>query len=212
MLIEIHTFSFKKWHLRMSSGKCRPFCLPQCVKATSNTTNDDKVGIMTTLAFQWYITRCPNLYIYVEVNQQTCRLFSKRDLISYVVEWNIFVWNASNTISSHPRGYWWPSLLATEIRMHPCVSNCLWVNLPLSPVKKANTTFVQSAWFIRESSNVVAMAPITGPILSCVAESWVMVPIALRTITKKENYTLMQEPRLNIKTVFPIYGDSHVKD
>ena len=26
-LIEIHTFSFKKIHLKMSSGKCRPFCL-----------------------------------------------------------------------------------------------------------------------------------------------------------------------------------------
>ena len=26
-LIEIHTFSFKKIHLEMSSGKCRPFCL-----------------------------------------------------------------------------------------------------------------------------------------------------------------------------------------
>ena len=24
---EIHTFSFKKIHLKMSSGKCRPFCL-----------------------------------------------------------------------------------------------------------------------------------------------------------------------------------------
>ena len=27
MLIEIRTFSFKKIHLKMSSGKCRPFCL-----------------------------------------------------------------------------------------------------------------------------------------------------------------------------------------
>ena len=27
MLIEIHTFSFKKIHLKMSSGKCQPFCL-----------------------------------------------------------------------------------------------------------------------------------------------------------------------------------------
>ena len=27
MLIEIHTFSFKKIHLKMSSGKWRPFCL-----------------------------------------------------------------------------------------------------------------------------------------------------------------------------------------
>ena len=27
MLIEIHTFSFKKIHLKMSTGKWRPFCL-----------------------------------------------------------------------------------------------------------------------------------------------------------------------------------------
>ena len=27
MLIEIHKFSFKKIHLKMSSGKWRPFCL-----------------------------------------------------------------------------------------------------------------------------------------------------------------------------------------
>ena len=27
ILIEIYTFSFKKIHLKMSSGKCRPFCL-----------------------------------------------------------------------------------------------------------------------------------------------------------------------------------------
>ena len=27
ILSEIHTFSFKKVHLKMSSGKCRPFCL-----------------------------------------------------------------------------------------------------------------------------------------------------------------------------------------
>ena len=27
ILIDIHTLSFKKMHLKMSSGKCRPFCL-----------------------------------------------------------------------------------------------------------------------------------------------------------------------------------------
>ena len=28
ILGEIHTFSFKKMHLKMSSGKCQPFCFP----------------------------------------------------------------------------------------------------------------------------------------------------------------------------------------
>ena len=27
MIMEIHTFSFKKMHLKIPSGKCRPFCL-----------------------------------------------------------------------------------------------------------------------------------------------------------------------------------------
>ena len=27
ILIETHAFSFKKMHLKMSSGKCQPFCL-----------------------------------------------------------------------------------------------------------------------------------------------------------------------------------------
>ena len=35
ILIEIHKFSFQKMHLKMSSGKCRPF-LPQCVKEDSD--------------------------------------------------------------------------------------------------------------------------------------------------------------------------------
>ena len=32
ILIEIHTFSFKKMHLKMSSVKWQPFCLGLCVK------------------------------------------------------------------------------------------------------------------------------------------------------------------------------------
>ena len=36
MLIEIHTFSFKKIHLKISSGKWRPFCLG--LNALSHTT------------------------------------------------------------------------------------------------------------------------------------------------------------------------------
>ena len=38
ILIEVHTFSFKKMHLKMSSGKCRPCCLGLNV-LTSDTWN-----------------------------------------------------------------------------------------------------------------------------------------------------------------------------
>ena len=36
ILIEIHAFSFKKMHLKMSSGKWRPFCLGLNVLSSSN--------------------------------------------------------------------------------------------------------------------------------------------------------------------------------
>ena len=36
ILSEIQTFSFKKIHLKMSSGKCRPFCLGPNVLTTNN--------------------------------------------------------------------------------------------------------------------------------------------------------------------------------
>ena len=35
---DIHTFSFKKLHLKMSSGKWWPFCLGQCVNGSSLLT------------------------------------------------------------------------------------------------------------------------------------------------------------------------------
>ena len=37
--IEIFTFSFKKMHLKMSSGKWRPICLPKCVNEAISTYN-----------------------------------------------------------------------------------------------------------------------------------------------------------------------------
>ena len=43
ILIPIHTFSFKKMHLEMSSGKCRPFCLR--LNVLSNHEHNKKVII-----------------------------------------------------------------------------------------------------------------------------------------------------------------------
>ena len=37
IFIKIYTFSFKKMHLKMSSGKCRPFCLGLNVLTTART-------------------------------------------------------------------------------------------------------------------------------------------------------------------------------
>ena len=62
ILIEIHKFPLKKMHLKTSSAKLRPFCLGLNVLNTENqelvvitaalvATNEDKVGIITTLGF-----------------------------------------------------------------------------------------------------------------------------------------------------------------
>ena len=49
ILIEIHTFSFKKMHLKMSSGKWQPFCLGL------NVVNDSEGDRIQCLAYSsWY--------------------------------------------------------------------------------------------------------------------------------------------------------------
>ena len=40
--IEIHTFSLKKVHLKMSSGKWRPFSRPQCVEQAATWISDNQ--------------------------------------------------------------------------------------------------------------------------------------------------------------------------
>ena len=44
ILSEIHTFSFKKMHLKMSSGKCRPFCLGLNVLKVDSQKVDQHAG------------------------------------------------------------------------------------------------------------------------------------------------------------------------
>ena len=46
ILIEIHTFSFKKMHLNMSSGKWRPFCLGLNVLSPASARPSVKVTIL----------------------------------------------------------------------------------------------------------------------------------------------------------------------
>ena len=43
ILIEIFTFSFKKMHFKMSSGKWRPFCLSLNVLTTDNSHQKQKI-------------------------------------------------------------------------------------------------------------------------------------------------------------------------
>ena len=50
ILIEIHTFSFKKLHLKVSSGKWQPFCLSHNVLTLPGLYI---IGLDTALEFTW---------------------------------------------------------------------------------------------------------------------------------------------------------------
>ena len=64
ILIEIHTFSFKKMHLKMSSGKWRPFCLGLNIysstwytsQAGTQATHRTNVELTTDITFHIYYT------------------------------------------------------------------------------------------------------------------------------------------------------------
>ena len=69
ILIEIHTFSFKKMHLKMSSGKRRPFCFG--LNALS------KCPQMNVTGLHWWLTHWGR---------------DKMDAFSQTTFWNVFSW------------------------------------------------------------------------------------------------------------------------
>ena len=78
ILIEIYTFSFKKVHLKMSSGKWRPFCLDLNVLKTQMATFSISLLqykiffiVYSNLYVPYYISiqgTSPNIYSYFEHN------------------------------------------------------------------------------------------------------------------------------------------------
>ena len=66
ILIEIHTFSFKKMHLKMSSGKWRPFCLGLNVLNLSMSYN---IQLANTWQWHWQWN-----YAMSVINRQKCVL------------------------------------------------------------------------------------------------------------------------------------------
>ena len=57
ILIEIHTYSFKKMHLKMSSGKWPPFCLGLNVLKPHERRNHEKCSFDTIFRMT-YSTKC----------------------------------------------------------------------------------------------------------------------------------------------------------
>ena len=62
ILIEIHAFSFKKMHLKMSSGKRRPFCLRLCFKCRTKS--------FQTKGVQWHNPNAPHTILQLIIAQQ----------------------------------------------------------------------------------------------------------------------------------------------
>ena len=61
ILIELHTFSFKRIHLKMSSGKWRPFCLG--LKVIIAVRHHQYIGIRRPVSSPIIIKRCTYFFI-----------------------------------------------------------------------------------------------------------------------------------------------------
>ena len=63
ILIEIHTFSFKKMHLKMSSAKWRPFCLGLNVLNSRVVINSvrDILTLFMWFSLQWITSMCAQI-------------------------------------------------------------------------------------------------------------------------------------------------------
>ena len=70
MLIEIHTFSFKKIHLKMSSGKWRPFCLGlNVLRSLHSIDESEQYGLYVCIPWTHcqdpLLIRLPNYWAFI---------------------------------------------------------------------------------------------------------------------------------------------------
>ena len=107
IFINIHTFSFKKIHLKMASGKWRPFCLNVIIPLQIRKSKDYVYGI-------W-------VYKALDIWKGYYRV--KKSLVSYVKPWTearnnkymkyhskltyqLSFWNVSRKVDYHAGGKW----------------------------------------------------------------------------------------------------------
>ena len=113
MLIEIQTFSFKKIHLKMSSGKRRPFCLglnvlnyqPETVLMVLKHMHTD----MSSYGALWIIFKIPE-HVSSQISQRTSCINS-RNL------GNVCAWDVSNDQGGWVL-WWWFSIPGHSKRAH----------------------------------------------------------------------------------------------
>ena len=84
---EIHTFSFKKMHLKMSSGKWRPFCIELNVLTVYSVTYQRKHQSSPSLAFvrgiHWRPVNSPH------IRPVTRKMFPFDDVIMITSAWHV---------------------------------------------------------------------------------------------------------------------------
>ena len=95
ILIEIHTFPFTKMHLKMSSGKWRPFCLGLNVLSTLRVIN-------------------PSLFCHRSITGNPC---GSKDIIQHQIKWRLpegsgcwctgCIWYMTSTVSHIELLVWW---------------------------------------------------------------------------------------------------------
>ena len=129
ILIDIHTFSFKKMHLKISYGKWRPFCTGLKVKASCITQHSWHQSIQTNAVSRNFTALC---WIYTTV------LTSLGEAISW------FIWfNDSNIMTD--------DLYEGTFRYIPLCGNS---QVPRSPIHSPPLhTRYQVSWVFVQSAN-----------------------------------------------------------
>ena len=79
MLIEIHTFSFKKIHLKMSSGKWRPFC------PGLNVLKDFHMHIMDSHSYIWKFSTTKKMRWIWESTILSCQFYHLQSKIDFPI-------------------------------------------------------------------------------------------------------------------------------
>ena len=127
ILIEIYTFSFKKPHLKISSGKWRPFCLGlnvlnnlQALWWPAYKRGGSVKGPHHRLLCRHHFTMVGRVIVDVVVygaNHPCCRSWWRYDRKLYLSSWNVSPSSAVASVNSARAGWLTPWLLRPKMKM-----------------------------------------------------------------------------------------------
>ena len=90
ILIGIHTFSFKKMHFKMSSGKWRPFCLGLSVLIIVWVVQDKNKKVLTVAGLLMMSSYLSILYIYLHTYTHLVKMMATYISCLRWLLWHIF--------------------------------------------------------------------------------------------------------------------------